>query len=359
MKILLITDTHSGARNDSPQFNDYFLKFYNTTFFPYLKEHPEIKHIVHLGDVFDRRKYVNFKTLLSWQENVFDPLSKTGCEVHIIVGNHDTYYKNTNNINSVNQLLDKYDWKIYTEPTTTKIAGLDICLLPWICDDNNLKSMEEIKQTNADVCFGHLEIQGFDLFPGHTNVDHGVTRDIFERFSLVLSGHFHHKSTQGNITYLGSPYPMTWSDWGDVRGFHVFDTETYELEFIENPHQIFQKIFYNDVAENYQDVMSRDFSHYKDMYIKIVVQQKTNPYQFDQLIECLQKFGPCDISIVESVVDSVYENQGDLDQAQDTLTILLEYVDGLSLSEGSSELKQILQDLYSEALSSNDSIQNS
>ena len=68
MKIALITDTHFGARNDSEVFNDYFFKFYDNTFFPYLEEH-NIKHCIHLGDITDRRKFINFKTLQKFRHD--------------------------------------------------------------------------------------------------------------------------------------------------------------------------------------------------------------------------------------------------------------------------------------------------
>ena len=59
MKIALVTDLHFGARGDSVPFDNFFKKFYDDTFFPYLVEHG-IKTIFDLGDTFDRRKYINF-----------------------------------------------------------------------------------------------------------------------------------------------------------------------------------------------------------------------------------------------------------------------------------------------------------
>ena len=62
MKIAIINDTHFGARNDSPLFLEYFMSFFEKQFFPYCKEHG-ITKVLHLGDLMDRRKYVNFNTL--------------------------------------------------------------------------------------------------------------------------------------------------------------------------------------------------------------------------------------------------------------------------------------------------------
>jgi DNA repair exonuclease SbcCD nuclease subunit len=308
---------------------------------------------VHLGDVFDRRKYVNFNTLADWRSQVFDKLASYNKPVHIVVGNHDTFYKTTNKINSVEQLLSKYNWFIYTEPTTIKLDQLDVCIVPWICDGNLQSSMNEIDTTKAQVCFGHLELMGFDLFPGHTNLDKGFDAKLFNKFDLVFSGHFHHKSNKNNIYYLGSPYPMTWSDWGDQRGFHIFDTETRELEFIENPYQIFHKLYYNDTLP----LEKNDFLNLTGMFVKVIVQKKTNPYAFDQFIESLQKVNPYDISIVESSFEDSNQEDDEIDQAKDTLTILMEYVDDLGIEEGKDNLKQVLRDLYIESLNYTDASQ--
>ena len=44
---------------------------------------------------------------------------------------------------------------------------------------------------------------------------------------------------------------MYWNDAGDIRGFNIFDTETYEMEFIENPYNMFEKVYYEDTPVNY------------------------------------------------------------------------------------------------------------
>ena len=93
MKIALITDTHFGARGDSIQFDEYFKKFYSEIFFPELQRRG-IKTLIHLGDVFDRRKYINFNILKSCREYFFDQLAKHDIVCHMIAGNHDTYIKN-------------------------------------------------------------------------------------------------------------------------------------------------------------------------------------------------------------------------------------------------------------------------
>lgn len=343
MKIAIITDTHAGARQESDVFNEYFLQFFSNIFFPYLEEH-KISTVIHLGDVFDRRKYINFKILESWNKEVFSRLSQY--DTHIIVGNHDVYYRETNKINSVEQVLSQYNFNVYTDPCEVTIGNLPILFLPWINRTNEALSVEAIKNTTCDVAMGHLEIMGFEMFAGSVNEDHGFSKNLFEKFNLCFSGHYHHKSHQGGIHYLGSPYPMIWSDCGDQRGFHIFDTETLELIFVPNPYDIFLKIHYNDQNIDAHSFLQEDFSEAAGKYIKVIVENKTNPYLFEQFIEKLNEQKPIEVSIPAPVTELLTEDE--LDQTKDTLSILTEYVGDMNI-DCKSEVIRVLKELYSEA----------
>ena len=350
MKIALINDTHAGARGDNPLFNEYFFKFWENTFFPYLEEH-NIKQIIHLGDVVDRRKFINFVTLNSWRKRFFDVLEQKNISMDVIVGNHDVTYKNTNEINAMNELFDHYpNIDVLTEPNTFNYDGCKIAMVPWINSGNYEQSLEFLKNTEAQVCFGHFEIAGFEMDRG--NICHtGMNKETFDKFDVVLSGHFHHKSTNGNITYLGNQYQITWADWGDDRGFHVFDTETRELTFVKNPYEMFHKITYDDNTRDFEFWNMIDFDQWKDCYVKIVVAHKQNPYLFDNVIDRLYKAGVADIAVVEDFTDSSVElDEEIINQAEDTMTILNKYIDGLTLNVESVKLKNIMKELYIESL---------
>jgi len=350
MKIALITDTHFGARNDSEVFNDYFFKFYDNTFFPYLEEH-NIKHCIHLGDITDRRKFINFKTLQKFRHDFIWRLGRMGVDTHVIIGNHDTYFKNTNEVNSMETLFTGFDGQnepwIHAEPAHIIIDDVKFLFVPWICADNYDHTMKVISETDAEIVLGHLEVRGFTMYKGFTNFDHGLDRKIFDRFELVCSGHFHHKSTQGNITYLGNPYQMTWSDYGDKRGFHIFDTETRELEFIENPYSIFKKLEYNDRDKSYENF---DASEYKDHFVKVVVINKINAKQFDKVIDMLYTVGVHELTIVEdfSDFDATFVDDKNL-QLDDTLSLLNTYVDEVDTSANKERIKTDMKRLYVEA----------
>lgn len=352
MKIAILGDTHFGIRNDHQSFHDYYERFYTDVFFPHLKEH-KIKNIIQLGDLFDRRKYVNFYTLKRTRDYFFDQIVANDLFMSVFVGNHDTYFKNTNEVNSPELLLQDYVGfvRVYSEPADIDLDGTKVTLLPWVCSGNYEQCMNHVQETDSQILFGHLELAGFEMYRGVSN-DHGMDAKLFDKFDMVMSGHYHHKSSRGNIHYLGTPYEMTWSDYNDPRGFHIFDTETRELEFIQNPYTMFQKWFYDDIKWNdHTHIDGFDFASVKDTYVKVIIKNKTNPYWFDMYIERLEKAGAIDIQVVDDNLNLQLEDDGDIiDEAEDTLTILKNYAGTINSSVDNNELNKFLSDLYVEAL---------
>ena len=356
MRVAIITDQHFGARNDSLNFINFYEKFYRETFFPKLKEE-NIKTLLILGDTFDRRKYVNFYSLKRSKEMFFDVLQQMDIKVYMLAGNHDTYYKNTNDVNSVDLLLREYDnIEVIDSPKTIRLeednSGTDICMVPWISTDNYEYSLEYMKNDKSDICMGHFEIQGFAMYQGHQSQE-GLARTIFNKFDLVFSGHYHHRSSDSGIHYLGNPYELTWSDYNDARGFHLFDTDTRELEFVKNPNSIFFKINYDDKVTDAVNTISKiDLSQYKDTFVKVIVVNKINTYLFDLFMNNLYKVSPIDVSIIEDVIDLTESTDTDIiSEAEDTLSILNKCVDGLQTENiDANKLKNILKELYIEAL---------
>ena len=350
-KIAIITDQHFGARNDSIQFLDYYEKFYKDTFFPTI-DNESISTVLILGDTFDRRKYVNFFTLKRAKQMFFDPLLDRDIKVHMLAGNHDTYFKNTNEVNSVDLLLQEYDnINVIDHPTEIEVDGVKIVMMPWICEWNYNDSMELLKNTDATICMGHFEIAGFAMHRGMPSQE-GLDRDIFRRFQCTFSGHYHHRSSADGINYLGNPYELTWQDYNDTRGFHLFNIHNLDLEFVANPNVMFYRITYDDKESTISDIANMDMSIYKNTYVKVVVINKTNPYLFDRFMENLYQAGPVDITIVENFTDLTEGAEDDMiDQAEDTLTILNKFVDSVEAEHiDNNILKNVLKELYVEAL---------
>lgn len=206
--------------------------------------------------------------------------------------------------------------------------------------------MDEMKNTSATLCMGHFEIAGFAMYRGSESHE-GMDRTIFDKFDLVFSGHYHHKSDDGHIYYLGNPYEMTWQDYNDPRGFHLFETDTQELTFVQNPNTIFVRLEYDDKDQEPIDLRALDLT---GCYVRLVVVNKTDYYKFDQFTQMLYTKGCAEIKIVENM--SEFE-EGSIDSEidlEDTMSVLDNYIDSIQTDSDKERIKQYMKTLYTEAL---------
>lgn len=347
MKIAILNDTHCGIRNSSDIFLKYQRDFYEQVFFPYLNDN-KITHILHLGDYYDHRKFVNFKALSDNREVFLDRLRQDGITMDIIPGNHDVYYKNTNELCSLKELMGHYmnEVNIIMEPKVMDYDGCKIAVVPWINNENYHSSIEFIKNCKASIMGAHLELVGFDMMRGVKNT-HGMDSKLFERFDQVWSGHFHTKSNQNNIHYLGGQMEFTWADANDPKYFHIFDTETRELTPVRNPLVMFEKVVYNDEKTDYNTI---DIAHLKDKFIKVVVIKKEDPFIFDRFIDRLQQLGVHDLKIAETFDEFVGVNvEDDGISVEDTTELLDSYVDAVETDLDKDKIKGLMRGLYVEA----------
>ncbi len=349
MKIALLNDTHCGVRNNNQMFAEYQGRFYKDVFFPYLDKH-NIKKIIHLGDYFDRRRDVNFYSLHKNYEHFIEPMKDRGITMDLIVGNHDIYFKSTNELNSPDYLLNFDNVNVYKDPITKDYDGLEIALLPWINSENEEEVEEFLQLTSAPFVMSHLEVNGGMVGPGHFHGG-GTPASWFERFEQVFSGHFHHKSQLGNIRYLGSQMEFTWNDFGDDKFFHVFDTETREVEMVKNSLKMFHKVFYDDTDETLMTIKKKDFSQLENTFVKVIVTNKNEPYWFDVFVEELIKANPADLKVVEDHSNLDVLNEDELvGDAEDTLTILTKHIDSLNIDGDKAKLDSLMRSLYTESL---------
>lgn len=343
MKIGIITDTHWGARRGSKLFQDYFELFYRDVFFPKLDEEG-ITTVIHMGDAFDSRKSIDYQSLEWTKRVVLDPLSKY--DVHLITGNHDIYYKNTNSVNSPGLLLSGYsNIKVYDESKEIEVGGEKILLLPWINDENYNHTLSLINNTNSKVAMGHLELNGFCAHRGHV-MEEGMDIKCFKRFNKVFSGHYHTRSNDNKIFYLGNPYEMFWNDVDDDRGFTIFDTKTYEHEYVNNPFQLFHKIYYEDT--NYKLF---DTTKYENKIVKIIVKKKTDNKLYERFIDKLYSSGVAELKVVENHDFSGWYDDKEREnyESEDTLSILNRFVQESEIDLDKSKIQSIISSIYQEA----------
>ena len=347
MKIAILNDTHCGIRNSSEIFLKYQERFYNEIFFPYMKEH-NIKNILHLGDYYEHRKFVNFRALNNNRKVFLEPIRDAGITMDIIPGNHDVYYKNTNQLCSLKELLGYFtsNINIIMKPTVLNYDGLDVAAIPWINNSNYKEYTKFANTCKADILAAHLELKGFEMMPGITN-PHGMNGEIFSRFDTVLSGHFHTKSSKGNIHYLGAQMEFTWADVDDPKYFHILDTDTRELTPVRNPITIFKKFIYDDEVHDYNNINIKEFER---KFIKLIVLNKTDLYMFDRFVDRLQNIETYELKIAESFEESIGENIGDDKVSlEDTTELLDSYVEAVDTDLDKEHIKVKLRELYTEA----------
>ena len=347
MKVAILNDTHCGVRNSSDIFLNYQERFYSEIFFPYLKEH-NIKNILHLGDYYEHRKFVNFKALNQNRKVFLEPLRDNGITMDIIPGNHDVFYKNTNELCSLKELLGYFttNVNIIMKPTVLDYDGLGVAVVPWINNANYKEYTDFIANCKAPMLGAHLELLGFDMYKGMPN-PHGMTADLFKRFEMVMSGHFHTKSNKGNVHYLGSQMEFTWSDVDDPKFFHILDTETREITPVRNPITMFEKIVYNDEQIDYNSI---DVEQYRHKFIKVLVVNKTDLYQFDKFIDRLQSIELHELKIAENFEEFVGSSvDDDKVSLEDTKDLLDTYVDAVETDLDKDNIKMKLRELYTEA----------
>jgi len=343
MKFAILGDTHFGMRNDSARFHDYSEKFYSNVFFPYLKEN-NISTVLQLGDLFDRRKYINFLSLNRSKRYFFDQLAANHIEFHTLLGNHDIFWRESLSVNSTGLVLGEYDnINLYDSPQTVSIGAVTVDMIPWICEENEDDVVSYIKNSKSDLCAGHFEISGFAMYQGMESYD-GVDHKLFSNYHTVLSGHYHTKSTKHNITYVGTPLEITWQDYNDTKGFYIFDDQDMSLSFVENPYKIFSKIVYDD-----SQPMNVNVENFRDKFVKMIVVQKNDHYKFDTLLNSLYNSGIYELKLIEDF--SEFES-GEVEEninLEDTLDVLDNYIDSVETNADKEKIKSFMRELYIEA----------
>jgi hypothetical protein len=347
MLIAILNDTHAGIRNSSDIFLDYQEKFYGEVFFPYLLKH-EIKNILHLGDYYDNRKFINFKALHRNRKMFLAKLREYGITMDIICGNHDTYYKNTNDLNSLKELLGHYmnEVNIIHKPTVMQYGSLSMGLVPWIAPDNEEDTLKFLQHCDAPIIGGHFELKGFEVMKG-VEMHEGMDATILQRFETVLSGHFHTKSQKGNVHYLGSQMEFFANDADDPKYFHILDTETREVVAVRNPHTMFKKIYYDDTKHDY---LQYNVDDCENKFVKVVVINKSDTFVFDRFIDRIQNRKIHELKIAENFSEFVGESVDDEGiSLEDTTSLLNSYIDAVDTDLDKDRIKVQMSDLMIEA----------
>ena len=350
-KIAIITDIHFHARN-SQYFHDNLFMFLENTFFPYLEENA-IKTVLILGDTFDKRKNVDFNNLHDVRQRFFDRLENLGIEVKIIYGNHDVYFKNTNDVNSIDLLLGGYkNIEIVDTHKVFEFDELKIGMISWINPSNLIESLNWIKTVSVDVLCGHFEINGFEMVKGHT-CENGLKAYIFDRFEKVISGHFHVISDDGRIHYIGNPNQTSWGDYGLDKGFHVLDTTTRELTLIKNEFHCYEKFEFTDDSI---DIVKFDYEVFRNKIVRLYadLSNLTLKRKLDLFLDKVQEVSfTCDVHNLSQNKEIIKNTMIDVTEIKEgnTLDLINKYIDEMATDNiDKNKLTDKFKWLYSKAM---------
>ena len=352
----ILTDTHNGVRNDNPLFLDWQDRFYSEVFWPKV-DALGIKHIVHLGDFFDRRKYLNFQSFERVVKSFLNEVVSRGMKMDIILGNHDVVYKNTNSVNSLELMLKGFPGiTVHTEPKVFGDGAVQYALIPWICEENKEQCMEFIQDTEVPVLMGHFDIQGFEMHRGQVSL-HGMDRQVFSRFEKVYSGHFHHRSQNGNIHYLGANLEHTWADFDDPKGFHIFDDFDGAMEFVPTPFRIFEIVPYDDHDVScfdelvYRSMQGLSDDDLENKIVKVVVKKKQNLKYFSDFIDFLISAGVADVAVVDAIFGEIAGDVIDetTSNVKNTLDIINECIQSSETDVDKTAISDTMREMYLEA----------
>jgi DNA repair exonuclease SbcCD nuclease subunit len=345
-KVALITDQHFGIRSDSDLFSSYQSRFYENVFFPELEKRG-IKTVINGGDIFDRRKYSNHLTMFNTENMFLKPLARAGIEMYLIVGNHDVYYKTTNEVNSPSLFFGKYEnIKIMSSTQTQTIMGEDVLFVPWINNQNFLENKKIIETADPCLVVGHFDIKGFSMYKDGVVSEHGIDPSVFTKHPKVISGHYHTQSSKGNIHYIGNSFEFTWSDYNDPRGFWILDLETFDMEFIQNPESMFFKISYEGKDTPIPDDIS-------GKYVKLYVHSKGDAYLYDLWLEQVHQKEPFDLQIIDHSLElSSDMSMEDMMKISSTEDIINQYIDSIVELQDDEikNIKSFMNELYTESL---------
>ena len=346
--LLLIADTHFGVRGNSEHFHNNMKLFYENVFFPLLeKVAPHIDGIIHLGDVFDDRRKIDINTARLSREYFFLPLykflNKHDLEMHIICGNHDSYFRDELTTNSLqefieNQVYDLTGRKPFRIHTTCEVIDKwDSIFVPWITKSNRAYIEKAMSITTAKYAFGHFELNGFNFSKVQT-ATHGDDPKNLLKFNSVFSGHYHYRHSKGNIHYLGSPTQHTWIDVDTTRGVHIFDTKTGMFRFIENPYNIFANV-------NFGSELHKMHPQFVRLYREGTEKQS----DVDDYVKKLYQAGAITVDIIvknngNKALQGITESEDTIETVEDTPVFIRNNVEDETVAT-------ILVNLYNRAVS--------
>src|SRR5210317_815881 len=213
-KAACFTDIHFGMKSGS--------RIHNTDCEDFVKWFCEeakaagAETCIFLGDWHHNRATTDVSTMNYTVSNL-ERLNETFEKTYFMVGNHDLFYKDKREINSIEFM------RLFPNivPITEQLTEGDVTLLPWLVGEE----WKKVRDIKSRYVFGHFELPYFKMNAMVEMPDHGeLQANHFVNQEYVFSGHFHQRQTKGNVTYIGNAFPHNYADaWDDERGMMFLD----------------------------------------------------------------------------------------------------------------------------------------
>jgi DNA repair exonuclease SbcCD nuclease subunit len=204
-KVACFTDIHFGLKSGSRLHNMDCEEF--VTWFCETAKAEGCETAIFLGDWHHNRSTTDVSTMNYTVSNL-EQLSNSFEKVYFILGNHDLFYKDKREINSV-EFMRLFPNII---PVRERLTEGEVTIMPWLIGDE----WRDVKTIQSRYVFGHLELPLFYMNAMVQMPDHGQLQGShFQNQEYVFSGHFHKRQSKGNITYIGNAFPHNYADAGD------------------------------------------------------------------------------------------------------------------------------------------------
>lgn len=328
-KYCIISDLHLGCHCDSENWHEIILNWGK-----WLRDELEeqyINNIIICGDFFDNRNEIGVKTI-SVAGELMDIWSDFA--ITMITGNHDLFYKNRNDVNSVSIFTGRSNITVISTMETMDINGKTVTFIPWGSDIS--------KAPKSDVIFGHLEINGFRMMPGKVAEYKTPATDLTSKSPLTFSGHFHLRDERtykkSKIIYVGSPYQLNWGESSNIPGYYTIDMGSLEYEFHENlMSPVHIKMSGDDLKLKYIN----------SNIVAVDIDTTLDDIEIERIKSKVYSENPLEVKFTilreVSTAPSGMEYSSNIDIG----IIMGEFVDGLELEDYSLDVKGKLKDMYS------------
>ena len=338
-KVACISDIHLGVHQNAHTWHEIALDF--AKWLDQELKLRDIKDIIIAGDIFHNRHEIGVNTI-HCARKFFDTLSNYN--IIAITGNHDCYYKDKSDINSISILNGYKNITVHQEISSYSLNNKKFAFCPWGTPINEIPL--------CDVIVGHFEILNFKMNT-HKVCDHGFeSKNLLDKTKLVITGHFHcrdHRKYTNNksIIYLGSPYELDFGDREQIKGFTILDTNDLSLELVENyttPKH--KKIKISDLLDNKIDLENIS-QELQNNFVSLCVDRNVNEQVLNLMLSKFCQYKPrhvrTDFNIFEAVQLSATELN---DVSIDIDTALHEFVNLLDTPVPKKDILDKCIELY-------------